>query len=165
MRRPWVVPYARSKEGSHDYIDLAREPHRIDELPEAKDRKPLRKAMATINSSGKFFTVTSASWEVRDPNLRHEGLLEVALRHSNEDAFPRTLYLVFHTTGQRLFATSLPGLRFCFEMRPLHFTDSGRRTWGLTARFTALSADIEVGKQVTGEGLDMFVEVLHSIRQ
>jgi hypothetical protein len=77
---------------------------------------------------------------------------------------PSTFYLIFHHFAQ-LAVRDLPdNLETYLELRPLQFSPSGRQTWGLSLHLRALGADQGAARAFSERGLQLFVDLLQSVR-
>ena len=128
---PFGVPYLRdpSDTNSASYIDLKSEPHRIDEIPEARQWDFLKRLLIRMNTpSSRLMTLGCATFiyppeQPQRPVWQAHAYIGFCFSDlsANEDAqsyFP----LFFHFT-QHHQTQSDPNTNIIFELRPTGFYD------------------------------------------
>jgi hypothetical protein len=136
--KPMGVPYLRPpSDHSASYVDLRREPHRINELPELREWPALRDALAKINAEGSMFkTLGCACWfhKVEPPALPIKCVAYVGFCYADVrgNLRPEPMYELFHCFCERVqpVENSEPVVRFEVR-RTAFYNENNQLGWSL----------------------------------
>lgn len=161
------VPYSRPPDdpSSHSYIDLKKEPWRLDEIPELRDDAALKRVVMKINEQGGFFrSIGCERWA--DERNSADGILHFGSYVGFAlDAWPvrrkQAAESIFERFREHGDSVSWPdGVRMIIILRPTIFYDQGAAGWSLEFWCRSSAATLNAARQQWGEAMDRFAEFL-----
>jgi hypothetical protein len=165
--QPLGVPYHRDCDdpNSHSYVDLKREPNRIDEIPELRDEPALQRLVVTLNDPrGCFRSIGCERWytpqQVEGERGQFGSYVGFAL-----DAWPFREKEAAQSIAADFIDREAPlpeDFRMIIELRPTAFHHEKLVGWSLEFWGCGLGADRESAHAAWEAGIARFVQFIEA---
>lgn len=132
------IPYRRSDEGSHGWVNLVEYPDQIDLLPEPKKEPLLKQALIDINGSGSnLSTIGCECWESSQDygEFAHHRFGAYVATHFRDDELgsdPEDCFVVFFRMAHALTELETPergSVNILLTLKRFGYLESGRQGW------------------------------------
>lgn len=132
------IPYRRSDEGSHSWVNLLDHPEQIELLPEPKREPVLKQCLIELNGTGSHLTTIGCEcWDSSQSfgdfeNHRYGAYVATHFREESLGNDAEDCFVVFFRMAQALseLETPEPGsVNVLLTLKQFGYLDSGRQGW------------------------------------